>query len=134
LRFREFLKKVLPATAIDQYRRRRLLRRYHRALGEELLARRMREGGIGEDGTATDLAERPLWQAIERTELLLEQLHRQIESLGARHGSELRDLRAEVVTLASAVETLQASILALTSKASEEFPVESAPDPPQAEI
>jgi hypothetical protein len=112
------LKWVLPAGWIDRYKHWRLrLMRWRLGLG------------LDADHAATDLPERRLRQELQRTELVLEQLHREIEALSARHGSELRELRAEIATLASAVEMLQASIGALASTPSHQVPRESAPDP-----
>jgi DNA-directed RNA polymerase specialized sigma24 family protein len=114
---RRFLRRVVPARWIDWYRRRGLLRRYLRGLGQELLIRRRLELGIDPGPTAAHLAERPLQHAVERAQLALEQLHRQLEGLNARHGAELRRLRAEVAELASAVDALRAELAALNGPA-----------------
>jgi hypothetical protein len=130
---RQFLKRILPASWIDVYRRKRLLRQHLSALSQELLTRRRVELGTRAERAASGLAERPQPQSLERTELVLEQLHRQIEALSARYGSELRELRAEVAALASVVEELRASTQPLAS-ASREGPMDSNTPTPGAEF
>ena len=130
---RQLLKRILPASWIDVYRRKRLLRQHLSALGHELLMRRRVELGTRAERAASDLAERPLPQSLERTEIVLEQLHRQIEALSARYSSELRELRAEVAALALIVDELGASPKPFAS-ASREVPRESDTPTPGAEF
>jgi len=105
-------KKLLPESAIDAYRRRRALRRYLRSLSFEIYDRQVkRHVEELEDAVLTrrpDITEKLMKDLLDRTDLLLQQLHRQIEGLQARHGGELRELREESERLRSALEELQA--------------------------
>ncbi len=107
---RDIAKKILPKRFIEWYRRRRALKHYLRALAYEIYDRGIRmelddlEGRIAarRDG----FYERLVKDVLERTELVLQELDRKIEGTGARQGSELRLLQAEV-------EGLRASLTAL---------------------
>jgi hypothetical protein len=107
---RDIAKKILPKRFIEWYRRRRALKHYLRALAYEIYDRGIRmelddlEGRIAarRDG----FYERLVKDVLERTELVLQELDRKIEGTGARQGSELRLLQAEV-------EGLRASLAAL---------------------
>ena len=107
-------KKILPESAVDAYRRRRALRRYLRSLSFEIYDRQVkRHVEELEDAVLTrrpDITEKLMKDLLDRTDLLLQQLHRQIEGLQARHGGELRELRAESERLRSALEELQARL------------------------
>jgi hypothetical protein len=104
-------KKLLPESAIDAYRRRRALRRYLRSLSFEIYDRQVkRHVEELEDTMLTrrpDITEGLMKDLLDRTDLLLQQLHRQIEGLQARHGGELRELREEFERLRSALDELQ---------------------------
>jgi hypothetical protein len=104
-------KKLLPESAIDAYRRRRALRRYLRSLSFEIYDRQVkRHVEELEDTVLTrrpDITEKLMKDLLDRTDLLLQQLHRQIEGLQARHGGELRELREEFERLRSALDELQ---------------------------
>jgi len=107
-------KKILPQSAVDAYRRRRALRRYLRSLSFEIYDRQVeRHVEELEDAVLTrrpDITEKLMKDLLDRTDLLLQQLHRQIEGLQARHGGELRELRDESERLRSALEELQARL------------------------
>ncbi len=107
-------KKLLPESAIDAYRRRRALRRYLRSLSFEIYDRQVkRHVEELEDAVLTrrpDITEKLMKDLLDRTDLLLQQLHRQIEGLQARHGGELRELRQESERLRSALDELQARL------------------------
>ena len=107
-------KKILPESAIDAYRRRRALRRYLRSLSFEIYDRQVkRHVEELEDAVLTrrpDITDTLMKDLLDRTDLLLQQLHRQIEGLQARHGGELRELREESERLRSALEELQARL------------------------
>ncbi len=121
---RDIAKKVLPKRFIEWYRRRRALKHYLRALAYEIYDRGIRmelddlEGRIAarRDG----FYERLVKDVLERTELVLQELDRKIEGTGARQGSELRLLQAEV-------EGLRASLAALLASPSAESPADAAP-------
>ena len=104
-------KKILPQGAIDAYRRRRALRRYLRTLSHEVYDRQLkRHVEELEDEVLTrrpDITQAVLKDVLERTDLVLQQLHRQIEGVQARHGEELRELREELARLKGALEGLQ---------------------------
>ena len=77
------------------------------------------EDPVGGDTTARALAKRPeitdrlVKDVLERVDLVVQQLDRQLEAIRARHGNELRSLRDEV-------EALKASVAALASAAATE--------------
>ena len=105
-------KKVLPEKAVDAYRRRRALRRYLRSLSYEIYDRQVKRHVEELEGTVLarrpDITENFMKDVLERTDLLLQELHRQIEGVQARHGGELRELHQEVERLRSALDELQA--------------------------
>ncbi len=121
---RDIAKKILPKRFIEWYRRRRALKHYLRALAYEIYDRGIRmelddlEGRIAarRDG----FYERLVKDVLERTELVLQELDRKIEGTGARQGSELRLLQAEV-------EGLRASLAALLASPPAGSPVGAAP-------
>lgn len=112
-RVREFAKRVLPQWFVDWYRRRRLVRSYLRALGHELQERRYAMLGDGtqlEDVVAArhdGFYQRAVQEILDRCDLVLQQLDRKIEGLGARHANELRDLRTEVAGLKASLEAMR---------------------------
>jgi hypothetical protein len=77
-----------------------MVRGYLRDLGFEMYDRSM--GPEQEDVEGRIAARRDgfyqqmVRDVLERTELILQELDRRIEALGARHGNELRELRQEV--------------------------------------
>lgn len=99
--------RVLPGTFIEWYRRRRALRRYLIALGYEVYHRQVRldreeiEGSVAarRDGFYQQMTK----DLLERTELIIQELDRRIEGVSARHGNELRNLRAEIASLRDAM-------------------------------
>jgi len=105
-----FGKKVLPASFVEWYRRRRALRRYLKQLGWELYNRRSQldpeelEGRLAaaRDGFYQGLVR----DVLERIDLVLQQLDRRIEGVTARHSGQIRDLRAEVDALRQRVAAL----------------------------
>src|SRR4029450_9606139 len=103
-------RRILPPRIIDSYRRRRVLRNFLRSLGYELYDRQQKlevekiEGSVLARRPA--LTEQLMGDLLHRTDLVLQQLHREIEGLEARHGTSLRTLRAEVAALRSALEEL----------------------------
>lgn len=107
---REIAKRVLPARVVEWYRRRRATKHYLRALGYEIYDRGIRmelddlEGRMAarRDGFYEHLVK----DVLERTELILQELDRKIEGVTARHGADLRELRAEVLDLRTAVRAL----------------------------
>jgi hypothetical protein len=107
-------KKLLPESAIDAYRRRRALRQYLRSLSFEVYDRQVkRHVEELEDTVLTrrpDITQKLMKDVLDRTDVLLQQLHRQIEGLQARHGGELRELREESERLRSALDELQARL------------------------
>jgi hypothetical protein len=112
-RLRAFAKRVLPQRAVDWYRRRRQVRNYLKALGWEL-HERQRQLGTEEEIEERIAAQhdgfyqRMVREVLERTDLVLQQLDRRIEGVGARHDNELRALREDVAALRSSVESLVA--------------------------
>ena len=90
------------------------MRRYLRSLGYELHDRQAKmeleelEGRIL--ARRPDLTDRLAKDILSRTDLLMQELDRQLEALRARHGTELRGLRDEVARLRQAIEVLEARI------------------------
>jgi hypothetical protein len=84
-------------------RRRRALKRYLGALSYEIYDRQIRLEIDDLDGRIAarrdGFYERMVKDVLERTELILQELDRRIEGLTARHGTELRELRAELEAL-----------------------------------
>jgi hypothetical protein len=109
-----FAKKVLPEDAIDRYRRRRALRRYLRSLSYEIYDRQQKLRVEELEGTILarrpDITERLMKDLLDRMDLLLQQLHRQVEGLSARHGSQIDELRTDVDQLRSTLHDLQARL------------------------
>ncbi len=111
-RFRRMAKKVVPARAIDAYRRRRALRRYLRSIAYEVYDRNRTfeleelEGELL--ARRPDITSRLMKDLLMRTDILIQQLDRQIEGLRARHGGELHELRSEIEALRDSLESLRA--------------------------
>ena len=111
-RLRVFGKKVLPSSVVEAYRRRRASRRYLRTLGAEIRLRNQRlqveelEGRILEQ--RPEITDRLVKDVLERMDLVVQQLDRQLEAIRARHGSELGSLREEVEALKASVAALEA--------------------------
>ena len=119
-------KRVLPRPVFYWYRRRLAARRYLRALGYELYDRQLRIDPDEAEGRIAAHRDRfysqVVKEALERTDLILQELDRRIEGLSARHGTRLRAhdedlarvktqmtaLRSELAALASRVESLRA--------------------------
>jgi len=107
---RDLAKNVLPDQAIEWYRRRRALRHYMRSLSYQVYDRGAKMEIEELEGTILakrpELTERLTKDVLERTDLILQQLDRQIEGLRARHGNELRSLRQEVGELRASLAEL----------------------------
>jgi hypothetical protein len=116
-RLRQLAKRVLPENLIEAYRRRRAARRYLRTLGAEVRLRNQQmqveelEGKIL--AKRPEITDRLVKDVLERVDLVVQQLDRQLEAIRARHGNELRSLRDEV-------EALKASVAALAPAAATE--------------
>jgi len=110
---RELAKKVLPKWFIAWYRRRRALRGYLRSLSEELLDRQTRldtdelEGRLA--AQRQGFYEGLVKDVLERMDLILQELDRQIQGVSTRHGQELERLRDEVAGLRASVDALSAA-------------------------
>jgi hypothetical protein len=108
---RNFAKRVLPGSAVERYRRRRALQRYLKTLSYELYDRQAKMDVEQLEGTILarrpDLTERLMKDILERTDIVLKELDRQIEGLRARHGNELRDLRDEMATVRASLAELE---------------------------
>jgi hypothetical protein len=107
-------KKVLPQGAIDRLRRRRALRRYLRSLSYEIYDRQMKFRVEELDGSILarrpDITERLMKDLLSRMDLVLQELHRQIEGLRVRHGAELDEVREQLRRLEASMEELRSSI------------------------
>ena len=109
--FRRLAKRVVPARAVDAYRRRRALRKYLRSIAFEIYDRNRTfeleelEGELL--ARRPDITSRLMKDLLMRTDILIQQLDRQIEALRARHGSELRELRNEVEALRASLEAIR---------------------------
>jgi hypothetical protein len=109
--FRRMAKRVVPARAIDAYRRRRALRKYLRSLAYEIYDRNRTfeleelEGELL--ARRPDITGRLMKDLLMRTDILIQQLDRQIEAMRARHGGELRELRGEVEALRASLEAIR---------------------------
>jgi hypothetical protein len=107
-------KKVLPQGAIDRWRRRRALRRYLRSLSYEIYDRQMKfrveelEGSIL--ARRPDITERLMKDLLSRMDLVLQELHRQVEGLRVRHGAELDEVREQLRRLEASMEELRSSV------------------------
>jgi hypothetical protein len=108
---KNFLKKLLPEHYIESYRRRRAVRVYMRSLSHEIYDRQKQlrieelEGKIL--ARRPSLTHRLMKDLLERMDVVMEGFHRQLEGMRARHGTELRELRAEVEGLRAAVDALR---------------------------
>jgi hypothetical protein len=111
---REIGKKVLPSGVVDSYRRRRAVRRYLRSLGYELHDRHSKMELEELEGRILvrrpDITERLAKDILTRTDLLMQELDRQVEAIRARHGTELHELREQVAQLRRAVDLLSARL------------------------
>jgi hypothetical protein len=111
---RQLLKRILPERLLDEYRRRKALRRYLHGLAYELYDRQRMlqleqlEGKLL--ARRPDVTSRLMGDMVKRTDLLIQQLDRQIEGVRARHGSQLGDIRRELESLRSSMEALRAEI------------------------
>jgi hypothetical protein len=107
-------KKVLPNDAVDRYRRRRALRRYLRSLSYEIYDRQQKLRVEELEGTIIarrpDITERLMKDLLDRMDVVLQELHRQLEGVRARHGSELERLHGELGALRTTVQELQARL------------------------
>jgi hypothetical protein len=101
---------ILPKRFVHWYRRQRALRRYLSQLGVELYDRQIRvdlevlEGRLA--ARREGYYDRLVHDVLERVDLVLQELDRRIEGVSARHGTELRTLRAEVARLRADVEAM----------------------------
>jgi hypothetical protein len=113
---RNLVKKVLPESVVERYRRRRTLRRYLRSLSYELYDRQAKLEVESLEGTVLarrpDLTERMMKDILARTDIVLQQLDRQIEGLRARHGNELRELREDMAAVRASVAELERKLRA----------------------
>jgi hypothetical protein len=113
---RNLAKKVLPGSVVERYRRRRTLRRYLRSLSYELYDRQAKLDVEYLEGTVLarrpDLSERMMKDILARTDIVLQQLDRQIEALRARHGNELRELRSEMEAVRASLAELERTLRA----------------------
>lgn len=107
-------KKVLPEDALDRYRRRRALRRFLRSLSFEIYDRQQKFRVEELEGTVLarrpDITERLMKDLLDRTDVVIQELHRQLEGLRARHGSELEAVRADVEELRATVAELRSRL------------------------
>ncbi len=110
---RRMAKRVVPAQALDAYRRRRALRKYLRSISFEIYDRNRTYELEDLEGELLarrpDITSRLMKDHLMRTDILIQQLDRQIEGLRARHGSELRELREEVEALRASLEAIRAA-------------------------
>jgi hypothetical protein len=108
---RRLAKKVLPGGLVESYRRRRALRRFLRSLSYEIHDRQKMFRVEDLEGSVLvrrpDITERLMKDLLDRMDLVLQELHRQIEGLRARHGTELHGLRDEVERLRTTVAEIQ---------------------------
>ena len=99
---------------LDAYRRRRALRRYLRSIANEVYDRQRTfeleelEGELL--ARRPDITSRLMKDILTRADILIQQVDRQVEALRARHGSELRELRAEIENLRSTLEALRMEV------------------------
>jgi hypothetical protein len=111
---RDVAKRVIPTSMVDAYRRRRALRAYLKSISQEIYDRnRMFELEELEGDLLVrrpDITGRLMKDLIMRTDILIQQLDRQIEALRARHGGELRELRTEVDALHASLHALRAEL------------------------
>jgi hypothetical protein len=99
---------------LEAYRRRRALRRYLRSIASEVYDRQRTfeleelEGELL--ARRPDITSRLMKDILTRTDILIQQVDRQVEALRARHGNELRELRAEIESLRAALEALRSEV------------------------
>jgi hypothetical protein len=109
---RDVVKWILPTPALEAYRRRRALRRYLRSLAYEIHDRNRTYALEEIEGQLLarrpDLTKRLMHDLLRRSDLLIQELDRQIEALRARHGSQLAELGREVEALRASLEALRA--------------------------
>lgn len=118
---RRMAKAVLPRRFIHWYRRRRAVRRLLNALGHELYDRKVQvdvdnlEGRVAarRDGFYQQLVK----DVLDRTDLVLQELHKRIEGATARHGDELAAVRSELSSLRASLETMLARLEATEGSA-----------------
>jgi hypothetical protein len=110
----DLAKKVLPQSAVDRFRRRRALRRYLKSLSYEIYDRQMKFHVEELEGTILarrpDITERLMKDLLSRTDLVLQELHRQIEGLRVRHGAEIDELRQQLQHLEASVQDLRSRL------------------------
>jgi len=127
---KSLLKKLLPEPYLESYRRRRAVRAYMRSLSHEIYDRQKQlrieelEGKIL--ARRPSLTHRLMKDLLDRMDVVMEGLHRQLEGIRARHGSELRELREEVENLRASVEALRRELQGDTDgqPTTREFPAE----------
>jgi hypothetical protein len=99
---------------LDAYRRRRSLRRYLKSIAYEVYDRNRTfeleelEGELL--ARRPDITSRLMKDLLTRTDILIQQVDRQVEALRARHGGELRELRADIESLRSALDALRSEV------------------------
>jgi hypothetical protein len=105
---REFWKRALPAPLVERIRRRLAVKRYLRAVSEELMMRRPEPEAI--DGLIA--ARRDAFydsivrQVLDRTDLLIEQLDRKVEGNAARQAERLAAVEDALAALREALQEL----------------------------
>ena len=118
---RETGKRVLPGGAVESFRRVRALVRYLRSLSYEVYDRQKTfhveelEGRL--IARRPDITERLMKDLLERTDILLQELHREVEALRARQGNDLRDVGARVDALSAELGELRAEFQGVTEPA-----------------
>ena len=109
---RQMVKRYMPAQPLKVIQRRRALRRYLRSISYELYDRdRTYELEELEEtllARPSEITTRLMKDLLTRTDLLIQQLDRQIEGLRARHGEELGELRREVEAIRSSLDAMRA--------------------------
>lgn len=109
---RQLLKRYMPSRALKVIQRRRALRRYLRSISYELYDRdRKYELEELEEtllSRPSEITTRLMKDLLARTDLLIQQLDRQIEGLRARHSEELAELRREVEAIRSSLDAMRA--------------------------
>jgi hypothetical protein len=99
---------------LDAYRRRRSLRRYLKSIAYEVYDRNRTfeleelEGELL--ARRPDITSRLMKDLLTRTDILIQQVDRQVEALRARHGAELRELRADIESLRSELDALRSEV------------------------
>ena len=111
---RQVVKRFVPPRILDAYRRKRALRDYLRSIAQEVYDRQRTfeleelEGELL--ARRPDITSRLMKDILTRTDILIQQVDRQVEALRARHGGELRELRTDLEHLRSAVDALRAEV------------------------